>query len=98
MKKLLFICTCLAFTYITEAKTGDRKYDIKMSDDSTLYTGDLVNDFYKTNISLFGIENLTTKLFDEIKDADNDGVSDKNDKCPNTPAGIVVDKTGCPLD
>ena len=32
------------------------------------------------------------------KDADNDGVADRNDKCPNTPAGIAVDKTGCPLD
>ncbi len=32
------------------------------------------------------------------KDADKDGVSDKNDKCPNTPPGVVVDKTGCPLD
>ena len=32
------------------------------------------------------------------KDADNDGVSDKNDKCPDTPAGVAVDKMGCPLD
>ncbi|MDI1255465.1 MAG: OmpA family protein [Flavobacterium sp.] len=33
-----------------------------------------------------------------IKDADKDGVSDKKDKCPDTPAGITVDKKGCPLD
>lgn len=32
------------------------------------------------------------------KDADLDGVSDKNDNCPGTPTGIVVDKKGCPLD
>lgn len=32
------------------------------------------------------------------KDVDNDGVSDKNDKCPNTPPGITVDSHGCPLD
>lgn len=32
------------------------------------------------------------------KDEDKDGVSDKNDKCPNTPAGVAVDKNGCPLD
>lgn len=31
-------------------------------------------------------------------DADNDGVSDSRDKCPDTPAGVAVDKTGCPLD
>ena len=34
----------------------------------------------------------------EKKDADKDGVSDRNDKCPDTPAGVVVDKNGCPLD
>ncbi|PVX51785.1 thrombospondin type 3 repeat-containing protein [Balneicella halophila] len=32
------------------------------------------------------------------KDADGDGVSDRNDKCPNTPAGVAVDEDGCPID
>ncbi|MCB0309021.1 MAG: OmpA family protein [Bdellovibrionales bacterium] len=32
---------------------------------------------------------------DEPKDADQDGVSDGDDRCPNTPAGAVVDATGC---
>jgi len=31
-------------------------------------------------------------------DADLDGVPDKKDTCPNTPAGCVVDATGCPVD
>ena len=31
-------------------------------------------------------------------DSDGDGVIDKNDKCPGTGAGIVVDGGGCPLD
>jgi outer membrane protein OmpA-like peptidoglycan-associated protein len=39
-----------------------------------------------------------TYSFGSKKDADLDGVSDKNDKCPDTPAKIAVDKTGCPLD
>ena len=30
-----------------------------------------------------------------ICDADGDGVSDTNDKCPNTPAKAVVNKVGC---
>jgi len=30
-------------------------------------------------------------------DADGDGVSDKFDKCPGTPAGTVVDGAGCPI-
>jgi outer membrane protein OmpA-like peptidoglycan-associated protein len=32
------------------------------------------------------------------KDEDKDGVADRNDKCPGTPPGVVVDKNGCPLD
>jgi outer membrane protein OmpA-like peptidoglycan-associated protein len=31
-------------------------------------------------------------------DADQDGVPDKKDHCPNTPAGATVDKHGCPSD
>ncbi|NPA12154.1 MAG: OmpA family protein [Epsilonproteobacteria bacterium] len=33
-----------------------------------------------------------------VKDSDNDGVNDNNDKCPNTPAGVSVDAKGCALD
>ena len=31
-------------------------------------------------------------------DADNDGVTDDIDQCPDTPAGVVVDSVGCPAD
>ena len=37
-------------------------------------------------------------LLGKMKDADGDGVSDKKDLCPNTPAGALVDKTGCIID
>lgn len=30
-------------------------------------------------------------------DSDNDGVTDDLDKCPGTPAGVAVDRDGCPL-
>jgi outer membrane protein OmpA-like peptidoglycan-associated protein len=32
------------------------------------------------------------------KDSDKDGVPDSRDKCPGTPAGVTVDKDGCPFD
>jgi outer membrane protein OmpA-like peptidoglycan-associated protein len=31
-------------------------------------------------------------------DADNDGISDCFDHCPNTPGGVSVDSHGCPFD
>jgi len=33
-----------------------------------------------------------------VVDADHDGVPDSLDKCPNTPVGVAVDKSGCPQD
>ncbi|HZL11343.1 MAG TPA: OmpA family protein [Prolixibacteraceae bacterium] len=47
--------------------------------------------YWKTTI---GIETA----FGKTKDSDMDGVSDKKDKCPNTPDGVAVDKDGCPID
>lgn len=41
--------------------------------------------------------NVETAISDLRKDSDGDGVSDQFDKCPNTPAGTVVDGSGCPL-
>ncbi len=34
----------------------------------------------------------------KVKDSDGDGVTDRNDACPGTPAGAAVDAKGCPLD
>lgn len=36
--------------------------------------------------------------FGKTKDSDMDGVSDKKDKCPETPTGVAVDANGCPID
>jgi OOP family OmpA-OmpF porin len=44
----------------------------------------------KTRVT--NVENAVTDL---KKDSDGDGVSDQFDKCPNTPAGSVVDGSGC---
>ena len=62
--------------------------------------------------NLYGPTNPADKLYDRFllhqagitlalgkaKDEDKDGVADRKDKCPGTPAGVAVDPTGCPLD
>lgn len=40
---------------------------------------------------------LRSEMGDLLKDSDGDGVADKLDKCAGTPAGTVVDGSGCPL-
>ncbi len=39
-----------------------------------------------------------TYYFGGGPDSDHDGVSDKKDRCPDTPLGAEVDNHGCPLD
>lgn len=39
---------------------------------------------------------LMPELF--LVDADDDGIADQLDQCPNTPKGVPVDAHGCPLD
>lgn len=36
--------------------------------------------------------------FGKAKDTDGDGVIDRLDKCPGTPANVAVDAVGCPID
>jgi OOP family OmpA-OmpF porin len=49
-------------------------------------------DALKTRVSQ--VESMVNDL---KKDSDGDGVADQFDKCPNTPAGTVVDGAGCPI-
>ncbi|MES2132556.1 MAG: OmpA family protein [Bacteroidota bacterium] len=68
--------------------------------ESFMYTSadDIDGDVNEANDGyLYHTAGLTFNL-GRKKDADKDGISDKNDKCPNTPPGVVVDKNGCPLD
>jgi OOP family OmpA-OmpF porin len=41
---------------------------------------------------------LSETVYDKAADSDGDGVTDSMDKCPGTPEGIKVDKSGCPPD
>ncbi|MCZ8196297.1 MAG: OmpA family protein [Flavobacterium sp.] len=54
-------------------------------------------DFKKKDAYLTHMIGLTYNLGNSL-DTDKDGVSDKKDNCADTPAGVAVDKKGCPLD
>jgi len=46
---------------------------------------------------VFGAESAAAPAAAPL-DSDGDGVLDADDRCPGTPAGVVVDTDGCPLD
>jgi OOP family OmpA-OmpF porin len=61
--------------------------------------GDPNNNFiYSAGLTyLFGSQQKPVTRV-EPKDSDGDGVIDANDACPGTPAGVPVNRLGCPLD
>ncbi len=48
--------------------------------------------------NIFATAGLHLALGGKVRDEDHDGVGDRKDKCPGTPAGALVDNTGCPTD
>ena len=56
--------------------------------------GDTIADIYDDEIDLGGENNQTQ----EIADADNDGITDLLDFCPNSQVGEIVDSNGCLAD
>jgi OOP family OmpA-OmpF porin len=93
--------------YTHSAPTGGLGLNIQMGpvvalqlQETFMYTGTdfLDNEIKGLNDSyLMHTIGLTFNL-GKKKDADMDGVADRQDKCPGTPAMVAVDKTGCPLD
>src|SRR5687767_8501383 len=52
-----------------------------------------------TRVHTFLVSGAVTAFFmGRSRDSDEDGVPDRNDRCKETPAGAVVDASGCPLD
>ena len=56
----------------------------------------LGQDRFRHSAEWFG--GLSISFGGKPKDSDGDGVPDKLDQCPGTPAGARVDAKGCPLD
>lgn len=59
-----------------------------------LYDAELRREVAALKVRVGSVENAVSDL---KKDSDGDGVSDQFDKCPNTPAGTVVDGSGCEI-
>jgi OmpA-OmpF porin, OOP family len=69
MKKLLFLSICIAFTYISNAQTEEKKWNIGLHGGVTQYNGDLGRDWYETGNTMYGFGGLSVsrylgKLFD----------------------------------
>lgn len=47
---------------------------------------------------VFDFAKVPEKKVEVLKDSDGDGVPDRDDKCPDTPKGVKVDRKGCPVD
>ena len=63
MKKILLLCTCLAFTFISKAQTEDKKWNIGLHSGVTQYQGDLGNNFYKTDKAFYGFGGISVSRY-----------------------------------
>ncbi|MCF6288755.1 MAG: OmpA family protein [Proteobacteria bacterium] len=79
------------------------RYQMENSDDLASGEDTFGNYMFNTGLTVaFGEvaqQTTVTKLVEQAPtlDGDNDGVSDANDRCPNSVAGAKVDSTGCEI-
>jgi outer membrane protein OmpA-like peptidoglycan-associated protein len=67
--------------------------DVRDISYQVLFSGE---DKFRHSAEVFG--GLAYQFGVKPRDADGDGVPDKQDQCPGTPAGARVDASGCPID
>ncbi len=63
MKKLLFLCICIGFTFASQAQTEDKKWNIGLHGGVIQYHGDLGHDFYKSNNTMYGLGGLSISRY-----------------------------------
>ena len=86
--------------HVTFDLQGKYSYGITnlSADDDTVYYGDMSEWDERAFTSYFQPSIGLSYYFGGKKDTDKDGVSDKDDMCPDTPSGAMVDAKGCPID
>lgn len=97
--KLSNLIIAIAILILPKSNFAQGSNQLPNNDLAQLTTAELteVNDLMQSDV--FSLPNSgETALTLAKKDADQDGVKDKRDDCPDTPAGVTVDEKGCPLD
>lgn len=80
---------------LTDINNSDKKSLTNINDYCGVLSSNMVD---VTKLNAVGVK-LGVKIpCPRLKDEDGDGVYDKFDKCPGTPAIAEVDSCGCPLD
>lgn len=88
---------CISAVHIGDSETGKKLLEkiVAQGECGVLVKGDDV-------ATPRGMTDFVEKVFltsaKPDYDSDGDGVPNSRDKCPGTPAGVKVDKDGCPLD
>ncbi|WP_310556287.1 OmpA family protein [Flavobacterium sp.] len=63
MKKVLFLCICIGFTFASRAQTQDKKWNIGLHGGITQYHGDLGRDWYKTDKAMYGFGGISVSRY-----------------------------------
>lgn len=82
------------FVLINVAMGGSLGGTIDPTLDTAVMEIDYVAHCEKTDTNAWSACDESTPV---IEDDDNDGVSNRNDECPNTPAGATVNEVGCEI-
>jgi hypothetical protein len=63
MKKLLFLCICLASTFGLKAQTEDKKWNVGLHGGAIQYNGDLGRDWYKSDKAIYGFGGISVSRY-----------------------------------
>ena len=107
MKKVLLASAAVALFSVPligfAHSGGEENHNVYWHDSDGTYVKDSAGNCIKAaqwfaGSQIEGCDTIEKPMMAAPVDSDGDGVVDANDKCPNTPAGVLVDRHGCALD